>query len=239
MFMVRVIRLLLVATPCMALVLGTVAFGAPAPGLNGNDVEEAGLTQDERFQTSDGVVVHVVQPGETVFRLSRWYGVTVEAIVAANRLASAELIRVGQSLIIPKPGDAVAHLSVQREKGERHTVRTASLAASAAPGSGWGKVYNMTLTAYTAGPESTGKWPGHPAYGITASGERAVEGVTIAVDPRVIPLGSLVYIEGLGYRVAQDTGGAIKGNRIDVFFNDVREAIAFGVKRNVRVYVIE
>lgn len=235
----RMLRLLLVVIPGVALAWGTVAFGAPAPGLEGDDMEEDVLIADGRSPASDGAVVHVVQPGETVFRLSRWYGVTVEAIVAANRLASAELIRVGQSLIIPKPGDAVAIPPVEKEKGDRHTVRTASLAASAAPGGGKGKVYTMTLTAYTAGPESTGKWPGHPAYGITASGERAVEGVTIAVDPRVIPLGSLVYIEGIGYRVAQDTGGAIKGNRIDVFFNDVREAVAFGVKRNVRVYVIE
>ena len=48
--------------------------------------------------------------------------------------------------------------------------------------------------------------------------------MTIAVDPSVIPIGSRVYIEGLGYFVAQDTGSAIKGRRIDVFMNDLEEA---------------
>jgi len=62
-------------------------------------------------------------------------------------------------------------------------------------------------TAYTAGPESTGKYPGHPAYGITKSGQPVVEGRTIAVDPTVIPLGTWVYIEHIGLRRAEDTGG--------------------------------
>lgn len=239
MFKMRVFRLLLVATPCMALVLGTVAYGAPAPYVEGGCVEEVGLATGERSQTSDAAVVHVVQPGETVFRLSRMYGVTVETLVAANRLSSDALIRVGQKLRIPNPEGGVTPQPRLEEKGDRHTVWAASLPAPSRSGGEKAKVYTMTLTAYTAGPESTGKRPGHPAYGITASGERAVEGVTIAVDPQVIPLGSLVYIEGLGYRVAQDTGSAIKGNRIDVFMDDVGEALAFGVKKNVRVYVIE
>ena len=51
---------------------------------------------------------------------------------------------------------------------------------------------------------------------------------TVAVDPKVIPLGSRVYIEGLGWRVAEDTGGVIRGNKIDVFMADEAEAIQFG-----------
>src|SRR5690606_5056518 len=87
----------------------------------------------------------------------------------------------------------------------------------------------FTLTAYTAGPESTGKNPGHPAYGITASGAHVQSGVTIAADPRVIPMGSKVYIENVGTRVVQDTGGAIKGNRIDVYIPNLSQARQFGV----------
>ena len=62
---------------------------------------------------------------------------------------------------------------------------------------------------------------------------------TIAVDPNVIPLGSLVYIEGLGLRKAEDTGSAIKGHKIDVYIPDLQEALEFGVKKNVKVYVLD
>jgi len=97
---------------------------------------------------------------------------------------------------------------------------------------------NVTLTAYTAGVASTGKSKGHPEYGITASGARVTEGRTIAVDPRVIPLGWWVYIEGIGFRRAEDTGSAIKGNKIDVYYNSEKYANRFGRKSGFTVYVL-
>ena len=66
------------------------------------------------------------------------------------------------------------------------------------------------------------------ADGITSSGERAIEGITIAADPNVLPEGSEVYIEGIGHRIVQDTGGAIKGNKLDLFFSDHESALNFG-----------
>lgn len=77
----------------------------------------------------------------------------------------------------------------------------------------------------------------------TAMGTRARVGA-VAVDPRVIPLGSKLYIESMdgfasyGYATAEDTGGAIKGNRIDLFYNSNAEANRFG-RRNVKVYVLD
>lgn len=67
----------------------------------------------------------------------------------------------------------------------------------------------------------------------TATGTYPTEGRTIAVDPRVIPYGTPVWIEGLGWRVAEDTGGAIKGDRIDVMF--LRRSDALQVNRKVIV----
>lgn len=61
----------------------------------------------------------------------------------------------------------------------------------------------------------------------TSIGAIAKAGTTIAVDPRVIPYGSEIQIDGHTY-IAQDTGGAIKGNRIDVYFDSHREALVFG-----------
>ena len=59
---------------------------------------------------------------------------------------------------------------------------------------------------------------------------------TVAVDPRFIPLGTRLYIEGYGYGVAADTGGAIKGRKIDVFFEDRQAALNWG-RRSVVVNV--
>lgn len=79
--------------------------------------------------------------------------------------------------------------------------------------------------------------------GVTATGTvpvRDPNGIsTVAVDPRVIPLGSLVYVEGYGRAIAADTGGAIKGNIIDVYVNSNEEAINdWGRKYNVPVYIL-
>lgn len=83
------------------------------------------------------------------------------------------------------------------------------------------------ITAYTEGFESCGKLPNHPAYGITANGNKVKKGI-IAVDTRVLPFGSIVYIEDLGVFVADDTGADIKGNRIDIYMDNLDEAINFG-----------
>jgi len=96
----------------------------------------------------------------------------------------------------------------------------------------------MKATAYTANAESTGKNPGHPAYGITFSGNRVEEGLTVAVDPEKIALGSWIYIEEMGIFRADDTGGKIKGDRIDIYMESVDDALEFGI-RDVRVFVLK
>ncbi len=93
------------------------------------------------------------------------------------------------------------------------------------------------ITYYTAGFESAGKNPGDEAYGITASGTTVKEGQTIAADWNVLPAGSTVYIEGVGERVVEDTGGLIKGNTIDVYVEDVEEALELG-RHMANVYTI-
>lgn len=97
---------------------------------------------------------------------------------------------------------------------------------------------NVTLTAYSAGVASTGKDEDHPQYGVTSSGTTVTEGRTIAVDKSIIPMGWWVYIEGIGFRRAEDTGSAIKGNKIDVYFDSTAYANKFGTKRGYTVYVI-
>ncbi len=97
---------------------------------------------------------------------------------------------------------------------------------------------NVSLTAYTAGVKSTGKDESHPQYGKTYTGTTVMEGRTIAVDPKLVPLGWWVYIEGLGFRRAEDIGSAVKGNHIDVYFDSEDYALRFGLKRGYTVYVV-
>jgi len=84
----------------------------------------------------------------------------------------------------------------------------------------------MIATAYTA--ECAG------CSGMTAIGRRAGYGI-VAVDPRYIPIGTHLYIAGYGWAIAGDTGGAIRGNRIDLGFDSMTAAMAFG-RRQVTVY---
>ncbi|KLU62074.1 cell wall-binding protein YocH precursor [Peptococcaceae bacterium CEB3] len=87
------------------------------------------------------------------------------------------------------------------------------------------RAFTVEATAYT--------YTGNP----TASGVYPHRGL-IAVDPRVIPMGSRVYVEGYGYAVAADTGGAILGKRIDLFFPSERECIDWG-RRPIKIYLLK
>lgn len=71
----------------------------------------------------------------------------------------------------------------------------------------------------------------------TATGHKPLKGRTIAVDPKVIPLNSIVYIESLGYFVAEDTGGAIKGKKIDIYVKDKNLALKLGTLNNKKLSV--
>ena len=86
---------------------------------------------------------------------------------------------------------------------------------------------SFVATAYDLSFKCCGKLPSHPQYGITFSGKRAEKGRTIAVDPKVIPIGSYVQIEFPkeysyldGWYIAEDTGSLVKGNIIDIFFGE-------------------
>lgn len=78
------------------------------------------------------------------------------------------------------------------------------------------------ITAYCSCQKCCGK-----SDGITASGAKAVEGVTIAADTNILPFGTKVKIDEKVYTV-QDRGGAIKGNRIDVYFESHEKALEYG-----------
>jgi 3D (Asp-Asp-Asp) domain-containing protein len=90
----------------------------------------------------------------------------------------------------------------------------------------------VVATAYCPCSKCCGEW----ADGITASGVKARANHTIAVDRNIIPLGTKVIINGKTY-IAEDTGGAIKGNRIDVYFENHEDALKFG-RQTIEIEVI-
>ncbi|MDD4494195.1 MAG: 3D domain-containing protein [Eubacteriales bacterium] len=105
------------------------------------------------------------------------------------------------------------------------------------------QVMDMRATSYTASFEDCGKHPDHPEFGITYTGMKVRPGI-IATDRRVIPMGTKVYVEVLGntpdygYAIAADIGSAVKGNLIDLYFEDADYVKKWGVKK-VRIYVLK
>jgi 3D (Asp-Asp-Asp) domain-containing protein len=132
--------------------------------------------------------------------------------------------RILASRILRKPGvrviaEGVGTYAAFADFAQRGLQKTAYIAADA---------LDMIATAYTASCAG--------CSGYTATGYRAGRGI-VAVDPRVIPLGTRLFIPGYGFAIAGDTGGDIVGHRIDLGFNSYSDAVQFG-RRTIRVYTL-
>lgn len=135
--------------------------------------------------------------------------------------------------------------TVKRDTDVSSQVAKNAVVDEIAPVSGYSKVIDVKFTAYCLCKKCTGKSPGDKGYGVTASGYKITPGQNqkvIAVDPKVIPLGSKVYVQGLngmsdyGYAIAADKGGAIKGNKIDIYV-DQHGTTQWWTVGKARVYV--
>ncbi len=178
---------------------------------------------------------YVIKGGDTLFSIARTNNVTVDELKAWNNLGS-DLILAGESLAIKasaaKPKPKTSEGIAAAKPATTTTTKPASAPASA-PATGSGKTLTMRATAYTAYCEG--------CSGITANGTDIRSNPNlkvIAVDPRVIPLGTKVWVEGYGEAIAADTGGAIKGNKIDVFIPTEGQALQWGVK-HVTVKILD
>jgi 3D (Asp-Asp-Asp) domain-containing protein len=107
----------------------------------------------------------------------------------------------------------------------------------------WSKYPKKTViaTGYTAGYESTGKNESHPEYGITYSGVKVKRDLysTVAADLSVFPIGTILFIPGYGLGVVADKGGAIKGNKVDLYYETVEDVYNKWGKKEIDVYIIE
>lgn len=109
-----------------------------------------------------------------------------------------------------------------KNTAEAHEPGVLTVAAAEEPLETWIDLGPFTCVAYDACTDCCGK-----TDGITKIGTKATAGRTVAVDPEVIPLGSTLLIDGQEY-IAEDIGGAIKGNKIDIFHNSHAEALEYG-----------
>lgn len=137
------------------------------------------------------------------------------------------------------PPVAVVDLDTTQAGNGRETAKEPpqEVEADAAPEPEW---IEAVATAYCSCEKCCGEWALNRPDGIvyTASGAVAQVGVTIAADWSVFPPGTVVYIDGIGERVVQDRGAAVKGNAVDLYFEDHDEALVFG-RQTVRLYVVE
>ncbi|PWW29701.1 3D (Asp-Asp-Asp) domain-containing protein [Cytobacillus oceanisediminis] len=99
----------------------------------------------------------------------------------------------------------------------------------------------VIATGYTAYFESTGKNPDHPSFGITYSGVKVKRDLysTVAADLNVFPIGTILFVPGYGYGVVADKGGAIKGNKLDLYYETVDDVYNNWGKKTLDVYIIE
>lgn len=150
---------------------------------------------------------YTVKPGDSLYKIAGKYHVTVAQLKSWNHLRS-NVIRVKQRL----------------------KIQTKTPAKKVSSSSSSYRTMTVKATAYTAGSGG----------GITATGinlKRHPSAKVIAVDPKVIRLGSKVYVPGYGTAVAGDTGGAIKEKKIDVFISSKKKALQWGRKTvTIKVY---
>lgn len=130
--------------------------------------------------------------------------------------------------------DGVVGAATRRELGLESASLTASRSESTVSraGSTSGRVLTMVSTAYDGCYQCNKPYYGYPSY----IGLPLARGIA-AVDPKVIPMGSRLYVEGYGNAIAADQGNAIRGNRIDLFFDTHAQALKYGMK-TVKVTIL-
>ncbi|TQR21838.1 LysM peptidoglycan-binding domain-containing protein [Psychrobacillus vulpis] len=169
---------------------------------------------------------YTVVEGDNLYRIALKHDISLDNLMMWNNLTGS-LIHPDDVLIVS--GNEEGSQSID---SEQDTMVAVSSPISAPPPVEDSKEMLVTATAYTAYCEGCS---GTTAYGIDLRSNPNQK--VIAVDPRIIPLGTKVWVEGYGEAIAGDTGGAIKGHKIDVFIPSYNNAMEWGVKK-VKIRVL-
>ncbi|MFC4597002.1 3D domain-containing protein [Cohnella hongkongensis] len=178
--------------------------------------------------TAHASASYKAKDSDTFWKLSRQMNIPLQQLMEANPTVDPLNIYAGLKLTIPGAAK-IAPL--------QQSVQTASGQAIE-----YSKVLDVKASAYSASAEENGKWGAVDYFG------NPLKLGTVAVDPSVIPFGTRLYITGYNFAglptggmiaTASDAGGAIKGNRIDIFVPGSRSFVSgFGIQ-NVKVYVLK
>jgi len=186
--------------------------------------------------------VHVAKEGDTFFKLSQQYGVSLDKLINANPNTAGNNIYAGINLNIPTVKNTVSATSV------KSTESTVSVSPDQRVVEAWGKTFNYSktvqvkATAYSAAASENGKWGAVDYFG------NPLKLGTIAVDPKVIPMGTKVLVTGHTHNglpndafvaTATDAGSAIKGNRIDIFIPGTQKSVSSFGFQQVKLFVIK
>ncbi|MCQ6558781.1 3D domain-containing protein [Paenibacillus mendelii] len=191
---------------------------------------------------------HKASDGDTFWKLSQRYGVTVDSLMKANPKVSAKNIYAGLNISIPSGGTVKTAAATKPNTISTMKAASADQASDSDMLNIGGRVFNYSdafqvkASAYTSAASENGGWGAVDYFG------NPLKLGTIAVDPERIPLGSKVYVTGYDYNglplggmimVASDMGGAIKGNRIDIYVpHSQQQARTFGYQY-VNVFILE
>lgn len=196
------------------------------------------VKNDKGFEKGKTKVIQEGQPGEMVIATN----VVYENGKEVARKVISETVKKAPVQKVVAVGTKIPKVSIAVSRGGSGLSKKTSSKPVSIEGKGTKTTFSVVSTAYTADFKSTGKRPGDSGFGRTATGTKARRNPggysTVAVDPRVIPYGTKLFIEGYGYGIAEDTGGAIKGRKIDVFFNTNSECMKWG-RRTVTVHILK
>lgn len=163
-----------------------------------------------------------VKKGDTLYSIAEMHNITVQQLKTWNGITS-DVIHPNKNLNVVKP----------KMKAKTQSKSKDAKTPSRSDDDNVVKEMTVSASAYTASCNG--------CSGITSTGinlKRNPDAKVIAVDPSIIPLGTKVYVEGYGYAIAGDTGGAIKGNKIDVFFPRKSEAYKWG-RKDVKIKILK
>lgn len=210
-----------------------------------NNLDTTVIYPSQQLKVEDSANTYKVVLGDTLYDIAKEHNLSVDDLMDRNQLTSDlifpgdELLLEGTKTKIVQPKKEVASITTAHQSSTVKPVTTPvttpvakPVTKTTAPSESTTKEITVSSTAYTAscvgcsGVTSTG-------IDLRANPDKKV----ISVDPTVIPLGSHVWVEGYGEAIAGDTGGSIKGNKIDIYMKSKQDALNWG-RKTVKVKII-